>query len=246
MGSPRDEMGRQGDEPQHEVTLTQAFYIGVFEVTQKQWERVMGDWPSHFSSARCRDARPVDKVCYNDIRGAHSGAVWPITNTVDAISFMGRMRTRTGKTFDLPSEAQWEYSCRADTDTALNSGQNLTSMIICPNLSEVGRCKGNSGDGAANGDVDVGTAKAGSYLPNAWGLYDMHGNVWEWCLDWRGDYPGAASDPEGSTAGASRVRRGGGWNTTADFSRSASRSGFQPFDIWGFIGFRVVLPADQK
>ncbi len=247
MGSPQDELGRKGGEMQHEVTLTRPFYIGVFEVTQCQWERVMGDWPSHFSNERCRDGRPVEKVSYNDIRGARDGANWPSSNCVDAASFMGRLRERTGKAFDLPTEAQWEYACRAGTQTALNSGKNLTSTNRCPNVAELGRYKDNSGDGARNGDTKVGTAEVGSYLPNAWGLYDLHGNVWEWCLDWRGNYPGTESDPKGALSGSYRVYRGGSWNFFGYYCRSAFRdSARYPGSRSYELGFRAVLPPGQQ
>ncbi len=245
MGSPEGELGRQGNETQHEVTLTKAFYIGVFEVTQRQWERVMGDWPSHFNNEKCRDERPVEMVSYNDIRGVNAGAGWPATNNVDAVSFMGRLRARTGQAFDLPTEAQWEYACRAGTVTALNSGKKLTSEESCPNLSEVGRYKANSGGGAPNGDTRVGTAQAGSYPPNAWGLYDLHGNVWEWCLDWRGNYSGPESDPKGAASGSGRVFRGGCWFHIAFYCRSAYRLYSYP-DYRGInYGFRAVLPPGQ-
>ena len=246
MGSPQDELGRKGDETQHEVTLTKPFYIGVFEMTQRQWERVMGDWPSHFSNERYRDGRPVEKVSYNDIRGAVNGANWPGTNSVDAASFMGRLRARTGQMFDLPTEAQWEYACRAGTETALNTGKNLTDKEMCPNMAEAGRYKGNSGDGAQNGDAKVGTAEAGSYPPNAWGLYDLHGNVWEWCLDWRGNYSGTESDPKGAVSGSSRVFRGGGWYNFASVCRSASRNSSFPVNRFYYLGFRAVLPPGQQ
>ncbi len=246
MGSPQDELERQGDETRHEVTLTQPFYIGVFEVTQRQWERVMGDWPSHFSNERCRDGRPVERVSYVDIRGAREGANWPGTNSVDAASFMGRLRERTGKAFDLPTEAQWEYACRAGTETALNTGKNLTDKETCPNMAEAGRYKGNSGDGAQNGDTKVGTAEVGSYLPNAWGLYDLHGNVWEWCLDWRGNYRGAEGDPKGAVSGSNRVRRGGGWRSRAGNCRTAGRNGDAPSFSGDALGFRSVLPLGQQ
>ncbi len=241
MGSPEGELGREGDETQHEVTLTEAFYIGVFEVTQRQWERVMGNWPSHFSNAKCRESRPIEWLSYNDIRGKVVGAGWPATNSVDAVSFMGRLQARTGQAFDFPTEAQWEYACRAGTTTALNSGKNLTSAESCPNLAEVGRYKDNSGDGAQNGDTRVGTAKVGSYLPNAWGLYDMHGNVWEWCLDWNGSYSGAESDPKGAAVGSHRVLRGGGWAIAANGCVSANRNGNAPSDRGISFGFRVIL-----
>ncbi len=242
MGSPEGELGRRNDETQHEVTLTKAFYIGVFEVTQKQWERVMGDWPSYFRNPKCRDERPVECVCYNDIRGVNAGEAWPATNSVDAASFMGGLRARTGKAFDLPTEAQWEYACRAGTTTALNSGKNLTSAESCPSLAEVGRYKANSGDGAQKGDTDVGTAKIGSYPPNAWGLYDMHGNVWEWCLDWYGNYTGPESDPKGSLSGSYRVIRGGSWHDGSSICASAYRYIYRtPSYRTSLFGFRVAL-----
>ena len=202
MGSPKDELGRKGDETQHEVTLTKAFYIGVFEVTQKQWERVMGVWPSTFRNPKTRDERPVETVCYNDIRGAVNGANWPATNSVDSASFMGCLRTRTGKLFDLPTEAQWEFACRAGTETALNSGKNLTDKWSCPNMADLGRY---------NVPEKEATIAVGSFQPNAWGLYDMHGNVWEWCLDWNGSYSGAETDPKGVLSATCRVFRSGSW-----------------------------------
>jgi formylglycine-generating enzyme required for sulfatase activity len=245
MGSPEGELGRDGAETRHEVKLKQAFYIGVFEVSQKQWERVMGDWPSNFNNPKYREARPVEKVSYTDIRGSSDGSGWPASSSVDTNSFMGRLRVRTGKAFDLPTEAQWEYACRAGATTALNSGKNLTSAESCPNLADVARYKGNAGELTPNGDTREGTAKVGRYLPNAWGLYDFHGNVWEWCLDWRGNYSGAERDPKGSSAGAHRVFRGGGWYSCSGSCRSAYRGGYDPGNRSYDIGFRVALPADQ-
>jgi formylglycine-generating enzyme required for sulfatase activity len=242
MGSPEDEVGRSGNEKQHEVTLTKAFYIGVFEVTQKQWERVMGNWPSQFSNVKYRDERPVDTVSYNDIRGKDDGANWPTANSVDALSFLGKLRARTGKAFDLPTEAQWEYACRAGAVTALNSGKNLTEKESCPNLTELARYKANSGNGGQNADTSVGTAKVGSYLPNAWGLYNMHGNVWEWCLDKIGNDSGTTSDPKGAASGLLRVGRGGGWARSANECRSAYRSSYTPGNAFSDIGLRVSVP----
>ena len=128
MGSPTNELGRGGDETQHQVTLSQGFCIGVFEVTQKQWERVMGNWPSWYTNASYRDSRPVEQTSYNDIRGSSAGAGWPSNNNVNATSFMGNLRAKTGLGFDLPTESQWEYAGRAGTITALNSGYNLTNV----------------------------------------------------------------------------------------------------------------------
>ena len=246
MGSPEDEVGRNVSEMQHEVTLTKAFYIGVFEVTQKQWERVMGDWPSYFNNPKYRDERPVEQVSYNNIRGARDGANWPATNSVDAVSFMGRLRARTGQMFDLPTEAQWEYACRAGTVAALNTGKNLTDKEICPNMAEAGRFKGNCGVAPPSSDTGVGTAKVGSYAPNAWGLFDLHGNVWEWCLDWQGNSSGAVSDPKGVSAGTRRIVCGGNYIDLAKNCRAAARYRCPPESRAVSYGFRAVLSPSQQ
>jgi formylglycine-generating enzyme required for sulfatase activity len=250
MGSPVGELGRENGEPQHQVTLTQPFYIGVFEVTQRQWERVMGTWPSYFKNANYRDTRPVEYVNQRTIRGNNVGTNWPAHGNVDADSFMGRLRARTGWAFDLPTEAQWEYACRAGTGTALNTGYNLTSGQEDTHMSEVGRYWFNGGQGGSNGDVDtsLGTTTVGSYIPNAWGLYDMHGNVWEWCLDWSAVYPaGAATNPPGpaSSPYTSRVYRGGAYGHPASACRSAARGGSHPTGSYSpGVGFRAALPLN--
>lgn len=251
MGSPANELGRNDDEGQHEVTLTKPYFLGVFEVTQRQWELAMGNRPSYFANDDYYTTRPVEEVSYNDIRGASSGAEWPVANTVDSSSFLGVLRAKTGLEFDLPTEAQWEYACRAGTTTALNSGKDLTGFSSCKNLAAVGRYGYNSGyfpnsTYSSSWSTTQGTAKVGSYLPNAWGLYDMHGNVWERCLDWYGDFgTDALTNPVGATSGSYRVLRGGSCLDIAQGCRSADRYGnYSPADKGVNSGFRLCCPAE--
>ena len=238
MGSPEDELGRESNETQHQVTLTQDYYVGVFEVTQRQYELVTGSNPSYYKG----DTRPVENVSYDDLRGtsAEGGAGWPGQgHAVDAGSFFGKLRAKTGLVLDLPTEAQWEYACRAGTTTALNSGKDLTATGACPNLAEVGRYDYNKSDGKGGYSQHT---RVGSYLPNAWGLYDMHGNVYEWCLDWFSSYGTAAvTDPAGSPTGSDRVFRGGSWYSRyAPDCRSAPRYSFDPSYRYDNFGFRAV------
>jgi formylglycine-generating enzyme required for sulfatase activity len=245
MGSPAGELGRFTNETQHTVQLTQDYYLGVFEVTQAQYFAVMGTWPSYLNNPAYRDTRPVETVSWDTIRGG----TWPSGDPA-ANSFMDKLRTLVGAgyPFDLPTEAQWEYACRAGTTTALNRGKNLTSTDSCPNVAEVGRYWHNGGSSWSGGrdeDLSVATAAAGSYLPNAWGLYDMHGNVWEWCLDWYVADLGVdpVVDPAGAATGSTRVIRGGGLNNDARACRSAIRGGITPSGAAD--GFRVAFaPQD--
>ena len=240
MGSPQGEVGRYASddrEAQHKVTLTKPFYAGVFEVTQKQYELVTGSNPSEHKG----NARPVERVSYNMLRGTDKGKGWPANNEVDGTSFFGILRAKTGLSFDLPTEAQWEFACRAETTTALNSGKNLTSETTSDaNMDEVGRYRYNQNDG--KGGYSQHTT-VGSYLPNAWGLYDMHGNVYEWCLDWYNvTYGGNAVDPKGASVGTNRDQRGGSWNLNPQNCRSAYRSYNTPIsDGSNQGGFRVFL-----
>lgn len=251
MGSPSNELGRSLIETQHSVTLTEDFYVGVFEVTQKQWERVMGDWPSFFTNISFRETRPVEQVSYNDIlrtpgQTNEVPAGWPVTRTVDRFSFMGKLREKTGlTTLNLPTESQWEYACRAGTTTALNSGKDLQNVPgENPPLSEVARYLSNNDGNQPDAGTSGGTASVGSYLENNWGLYDMHGNVYELCLDWFGLYPTpVATDPVGAASGSNRVIRGGSWKVTADRCRSASRAELEPVFRSNATGFRLARPV---
>ena len=259
MGAREDELGRNIDgnyEVRHKVTLKQPFYMGVFELTQQQYSLVMGSNPSGYKG----DFRPVESVSYNTLRGDTLGAKWPEHQQVDATSFFGKIRSRTGITFDLPTEAQWEYACRAGTDSSLNSGKDISATGSCVEMAEVGRYYQNRSDGRGGYSQHT---EVGLYKPNAWGLYDMHGNVAEWCLDWWQDNLSTTSviDPVGRSSGNYRVMRGGSWFSDyyrgsghAAKCRSAYRSYYQYYDNsnsgtypnsgYNAWGFRVVaLPA---
>lgn len=256
MGSPTNEVVIvfPPSEDRHQVTLTKGFYAGVYEVTQSQWQHVMGDvlsWPSHWNNPDYRLMRPVDSVSYNDIRGSVSGAGWPGNNTVDNNTFIGRVRNKTGLTgFDLPTDAQLEYACRAGTTGAYNDGTiKLTDLTSSAQLNLLARYASNNGNvqpgntSPAKGcEASNATAIVGTYLPNAWGLYDTHGNVIEWCLDWFTDHLGtlAVEDPRGPTSGANRVIRGGGWSSSSYQSRSAFRQSTTSASRATNIGLRLV------
>ena len=249
MGSPEGELGRNGDEIQHEVSITNDFYIGIFEFTQKQWELVMGTKETDKD-----DCNPVESASYEEIRGKHhnGGAGWPnYGHIVDKDSFMDIIRQKTGLLFDLPTEAAWEYACRAGTSTALNSGKDLTNAEECPNLNKLGRYFGNSKIVNGNTVKASGPKKVGSFLPNAWGLYDMHGNVEEWCLDYYGNYSQENKlNPVGIVSDRplrmKRVMRSGAC-MNARFCRSASRSQMlaphtgMDQSMSGFCGFRIAF-----
>ena len=207
-----------GLDESHRVTLTKPFYCGLFEVTQKQYELVTGSNPSNFSG----DKLPVEKVSYNAIRGSSDGAQWPASNAVDASSFMGRLRARTGLDFDLPTEAQWEYACRAGTTTTYSYGDSANGNYMWYR------------DNSSSQTHEVGTKQ-----PNPWGLYDMHGNVREWCLDWYGTLA-YGTDPKGSSSGSYRVERGGSWGDFAVYCTSSYRFSNGPSSGSNGYGFRLV------
>jgi len=207
MGSLDSEKGRSKDEgPQHEVTLSKPFYMGVTEVTQAQYEAVMGTNPSHFKGA----TNPVEKVPWED-----------------ATEFCKKLSEKTRQAVRLPTEAEWEYACRAGTTTRFSFGDEDSI------LGDYAWYDSNSGGT---------THPVGQKKPNAWGLYDMHGNVYEWCADWYGDYPkGAVTDPQGPASGAVLVLRGGSWLNDPWRCRSGCRDWFTPVSFSDAFGFRVVV-----
>ncbi len=215
------------------VTITKPFYAGVFEVTQKQFQLVMGWNPSVYRG----DMRPVEAVGYNTIRGGAAGSQWPKSGAVDNGSFVHAMRVRTGMaSFDLPSEAQWEYACRAGTTSDFNNGGSGEV-----DLRTLGRFNGNMRDGRG-GFLEHTTV--GSYAPNAWGLYDMHGNVNEWCLDWYGETKSSGTDPKGAASGTYRVYRGGGWYFEPKCCTSSLRN-HNPCFGENHNGFRLFCSANE-
>lgn len=247
-GSPSDEKNRyDANERQHPVTLSKPFYAGLFEITQKQYLNVTGDDPS-----KCKgECRPVENVAYNTIRGGN----WPTTTAPGAGSFMDILLAKckskdeagnyteavTG--FDLPTEFQWECACRAGTAGAFNTTNdydNADSAAHVAQLRRLGRYDNNQSDG--RGEISEKHTVVGSYEPNAWGLYDMHGNVYEWCRDWlqaNVEELKQFVDPKGPDSGTLRVMRGGAWNQPVRDCRSAKREPFGPTVKYESVGFRL-------
>ena len=231
MGSPAREAGRYDNEgPVHQVTLSQPFSLGKYEVTQGQWQAVMGDNPSYFSA--CGPTCPVEQVSW-----------------MDAQAFIAELnRWGDGATYRLPTEAEWEYAARAGTQTAIYTG-GLTLRA----LDRIAWYGGNSGASYAGGydcsDWDekpyassrCGPQPVGQKQPNGWGLYDMLGNVLEWTADWYGEYPsGSVTDPRGPLTGTIRVLRGECWMSLAREVRVANRGGDSPDTHSYFFGFRLA------
>ena len=213
MGSPAGEPERRDDEIQHEVTLTQGFWLGKYPVTQAQWEEVMGENPSDCKG----DDLPVEYVSWDDCQ-----------------EFLSKLNAQGEGEFRLPTESEWEYACRAGTATPFCFGNAITPEQV--------NYDGNSPyAGGAKGEYRGETTPVGHFPPNAWGLHDMHGNVFEWCQDWFGNYPtGAVTDPMNPESTTSRVLRGGSWNSKAKYCRSAYRRYRTPDRATGITGVRIL------
>jgi len=239
MGSPKDEEGYNEDELQHEVTLTKDFYLGKYLVTQEEYKTVTGKNPSYFSTAGDGKDRvqgldtsrfPVERVSWDE-----------------AVEFCERLSNlaqekKAGRVYRLPTEAEWEYACRAGTKTPFWWGGSASSSQANFN--------GNYPyGGAAKGQYQERTTKVGSFEPNLWGLYDMHGNVWEWCGDWYDENyyrQGDNKDPQGQKSGNGRVLRGGSWYGYGWYCRAADRSRDVPGVRSYNFGFRVALALPPR
>jgi formylglycine-generating enzyme required for sulfatase activity len=230
MGSPADESDRFNSEgPQHRVRVGK-FWMGQTPITQAQWRAVMDSNPSYFSDQPDSDQRPVEQVSW-----------------CDAMAFCRRLSKRSGRRFTLPSEAQWEYACRAGTSTPFHFGETITPDLANYDASFT-YANGPKGESREQ------TTPVGLFPANAWGLQDMHGNVWEWCLDqWHKNYDGAPShgsawvDSEVEKSDTARLMRGGSWEDGPEICRSADRGHLQPGCDYYPVGFRVVCsPQDPS
>jgi formylglycine-generating enzyme required for sulfatase activity len=267
MGSPSNEKGHQDSEgPQHEVEL-ESFFLGRTPITQAQWREVAGwvegpgeHWgldldpnPSGFQGKGKEKARLLEREENTDQRPVEN------VNWFEAMEFCSRLSQRSGKTYTLPSEAQWEYACRAGTTTPFHFGETISSGLA----NYDGRTTYANGP---KGEYRGQTTKVGMFPANAWGLHDMHGNVWEWCADhWHSSYDlgqrkapndgspwvdaaesGTEGEEEGRRDARARVRRGGSWVFNPVFCRSAFRYGLHPADALNNVGFRVCcLPRGR-
>jgi len=218
MGSPATEERREESEsPQHQVTVP-AFYAGKYLITQAQWQAVMGNNPSYFKGEK----RPVETVSWDD-----------------AVEFCGKLSQQTGKKYRLLSEAEWEYACRAGTTTPFHFGETITSDLV----------NNNGSSPYANAPKGLNrrkTTDVGSFPPNAFGLYDMHGNVWEWCSDeWYENYNGTPTDGSSWEPGTDNTRLlgGGSWIYDAVYCRSAFRLGYGAVLKGWRWGFRVAVAS---
>ncbi|MEE4357395.1 MAG: formylglycine-generating enzyme family protein [Desulfococcaceae bacterium] len=225
MGSPSTEPGRDSDEVQHQVTLTNDFYMQTTEVTQGQWQAVMGSNPSYFPA--CGSNCPVENVSWYDVQ-----------------TFITALNARGEGTYRLPTDAQWEYAARAGSTTAFYNGSitNTGTTPLDPNLDAIGWYGGNSAVTYTPNYYGQGTHPVAQKQPNAYGLYDMSGNVGEWCQDWYQNYSTASvTNPTGPSTGTYRVLRGRAWTSYAADCRSAFRSEGSPSNRRKHNGFRLLL-----
>ena len=221
MGSPAGENKHKPDEEQVAVTLTKSFWLGKTEVTQGQWQQVMG-------------TEPWDKM--ESVQADKNNAATFVSRN-DAMAFCQRLtdtdhkngKLQAGESYRLPTEAEWEYACRARTQTTWSFGNDESQ------LGEYAWFGGNASDVGEKYAHAVGMKK-----PNPWGLHDMHGNVWEWCSDWYGNALPGGTDPVGPGGGSLRVFRGGCWWIPPDYCRSAFRGNSDPSNRYNNLGFRVA------
>ena len=242
-------------ETRHQVTMTNDYWMGVFEFTNGQWRRMMPSYAEqhYFTNIWTRETRPVESVSYQELRGGSTYANWPASSDVSGACLIGRLRAHAGlPTLDLPTDAQWEYACRAGSAEALYSGHDLD--VATPNNGTVdAQCNllgryfmngGGDADSLNRNSREKGTTRVGSYQPNDWGLYDMLGNVYEWCLDRCESTPNIGSanaiDPVGPATGDYRVRRGGCWGGNCAFMRAAYRGCSKATDRSNAVGFRLA------
>lgn len=222
------EPGRSTLEHQHIVTLTKPYYIQTTEITQNQWTQITGSNPSHFTN--CGLECPVEQVSWEDVQ--------IFVAALNAAEGRTNCTTTPNTCYSLPTEAQWEYAARAGSITAFYNG-NITSTDCSgdPNLDKIGWYCANA---------DNTTHPVAQKAPNDWGLYDMSGNVMEWCQDRHGNYPdGPLTDPQGPSSGQNRIYRGGNWNYAALYGRSAFRLNVPPSHSNNILGFRLSLSTGQ-
>lgn len=268
MGSAPTEWKRMADETAHNVTLSDNYYIGVFQVTQAQWSYIQtaNAKPSRFTIEG--EMRPVEQVCYNEICNAANSTAANTTydypSDPNPNSFLGLLRTRTGLKFDLPSEAQWEFACRSGVGSGVwNDGSVIQAVSTDSNLNRLARYKFNGGYKSVTDDSgnvtypdpspwssiatwgpENGTAIVGTYEPNKWGLYDMLGNTWEWCLDWYTADITGLNGAVNTTSAEKRVTRSCSWSYIVEYQRPACRNiSFAPTTRSESVGFRLALNA---
>ncbi len=228
MGSPEDERGRWFVEtPAHRVHIAKLFVLGATEVSQRQYETVMGTNPSFFNGGEhgVDLDRPVERVLWDD-----------------AVEFCRRLSDLEGQPYRLPTEAEWEYACRAGTTTRFSFGDALECDDLCEPCPAAEPFLWWCGNDSPNG-----TKPVGAKVANPWCLRDMHGSVWEWCSDWTGRYSAEeAFDPTGPATGEERVLRGGYFGLGLKMARSAMRGDLSPDDRFEFLGFRVAISGDPR